>query len=668
MLQKKPGAVAVAAVVGLVSAGPVQADELPSAGAWTKVQSVEFIGMDAPATPAERASTYTEAQVVVTYRNGKSQTFPLSYNVLHYNATTIDGVTVGALYDVNGETLKDVNGKPHISESPDANSLIEVSRWDNYRHDRDDYDDGGYGDRNHKRLFLVTHYEYDWLDTAGNDQYGKQPMTMNLAKIKQNEKTGELTTVALKNIDMSGVGGLWIPCAGSLSPWNTHLGSEEYEPDARCAEKPDIICPSTNSDPAKQLTFNDPKFSLNLDSMNRYLEPSGKTANVYDYGRVPEVTIDRKGNASVVKHRALGRISREIVQVMPDNRTAYQGDDGTYNVLTMFIADQPKDLSAGTLYAAKWNQTSNPKAPGGEAKLTWYRLGHATDAELQAMVDGGITFSKIFDVKADDKGVAPSKTECEKDKDGYRLIKAGHNTGLVECLKLNEKMEQAAAFLETRRYAAYMGATTEFEKFEGVTLNVKDNKVYLAMTRMRDGMEDKPDEPANHIRIPKLLAGAVYEMDLAGNQKDTDDNPIDSAYVGTAMRGLVLGEDTAKDAVGNTAAVDKIANPDNIKYSEKMRTLFIGEDSSTAHINNFLWAYNVDTKQLSRILSIPAGAESTGLQVLDDLNGHAYIMSNYQHAGDYSSNIDPALKTELDKLIDKTKAAIGYLGGLPGLK
>ena len=160
-------------------------------------------------------------------------------------------------------------------------------------------------------------------------------------------------------------------------------------------------------------------------------------------------------------------------------------------------------------------------------------------------------------------------------------------------------------------------------------------------------------------------------MDLAGHRTDTDSNPInpiESRFVGTAMRGLVLGEDMVKDAAGNTAAVDKIANPDNLKFSEKMRTLFIGEDSSTAHINNFLWAYNVDTGKLTRILSLPAGAESTGLQAIDDMNGFAYIMSNYQHAGDFSSNIDPALKARLMPLIDKSKAAIGYLGPLPGLK
>jgi hypothetical protein len=189
----------------------------------------------------------------------------------------------------------------------------------------------------------------------------------------------------------------------------------------------------------------------------------------------------------------------------------------------------------------------------------------------------------------------------------------------------------------------------------------------VAMTRMRSGMEDKPSDPANDIKLPVNGAGAVYEIDLAGGQNDRDGNLIDSSYVGVAMRALVLGETIPTDAAGNTANVDKIASPDNIKYSEKMRTLFIGEDSSL-HVNNFLWAYNVDTGKLSRVLSIPAGAESTGLQVLDDMNGYAYIMSNYQHAGDFTSTTVPALKTALDPLIDKYKAAIGYIGGLPGLK
>lgn len=32
---------------------------------------------------------------------------------------------------------------------------------------------------------------------------------------------------------MSKAHGLWITCGASLSPWGTHLSSEEYEPELR---------------------------------------------------------------------------------------------------------------------------------------------------------------------------------------------------------------------------------------------------------------------------------------------------------------------------------------------------------------------------------------------------------------------------------------------------
>ncbi len=636
-----PVALAVATALGCLAAPAVALAKGPSKVIPASVQSVEFIGMAAPDTVDERAVAYTEAKVKVTYRNGGSRTYPLSFHELHNTLTTINGVTVGDIYDQYGNVLLDPAGEPQRSETPDANSLLEVPGAKS-------------DDANKRRLFVVTHHEYDWIDTLGNDNYGKQPMTMNLASLDQDKKTGAMSTVSIRNIDFSGIGGLWIPCAGSLSPWNTHLGSQEYEPDARCAENPTAFCASTGT------TFNDPANFLNLDSMNRYLDPTGATkpARVYDYGIVPEVIVDRYGNTMVEGHRALGRISRELVEVMPDQRTVFQGDDGTYNVLTMFVADAPADLSSGTLYAAKWVQTSADN--GGAADVKWIKLARGNNAEIAAMVDGGIEFSDIFATRT-----ATTRASCETD--GFRLIKAGHNTGLVECLKLNDGMGKAAGFLETRRYAAYMGATVEFEKFEGVTVNAADRKVYVAMTRMRSGMEDKPADPANDIRIPVNGAGAVYEIDLKGGQADSAGDYIHSDYVGVAMRGLVLGATIPKDAVGNTADVNRIASPDNIKYSEKMRTLFIGEDSGL-HVNNFLWAYNVDTGDLSRILSLPAGAESTGLQVVDDINGFSYVMSNYQHAGDFTSTTDPTLKAALEPLIDKYKAGIGYIGGLPGLK
>ena len=154
----------------------------------------------------------------------------------------------------------------------------------------------------------------------------------------------------------------------------------------------------------------------------------------------------------------------------------------------------------------------------------------------------------------------------------------------------------------------------------------------------------------NGVSIPKQLkAGAVMALNLRGGQKDTAGAAINSEWMPVDTKALLAGEDISADALGNTGNPNKICNPDNLKFSEKMRTLFIGEDSGQ-HVNNFLWAYNIDTKQLSRLMSIPAGGESTGLHAVDEINGWTYIMSNFQHAGDWGA-IHNVVKPTLDPLI-----------------
>jgi secreted PhoX family phosphatase len=593
------------------------------------VSSVEFLGMDAPSTVEQRADMYSAAKVKVTYSDESTAVSNLSYKQLLGTTDSMSGKTVGGQYDAAGNPLMDdsipATTSQFVSNTPDSNSLLSVQGADA----------GALGVSGNP-LFMVTHFEYVSLNNAGNSEYGKVPMTMGLTTIDQDKTTGALTAVKYDNIDMSNIEGLWIPCAGSLSPWNTHLGSEEYEPDARAFGL------DGTKDPYLPMT-------------QRYYG-GATTANPYSYGAVPEVTVHADGTTAVVKHYALGRIARELAQVMPDQRTVYMGDDGKYTGLFMFVADTAADLSAGTLYAAKWTQTS--AANGGAATLTWIKLGHASDAEIEAMIASNTKFSDIFD----------SATTDPADPT-YTKVKAYNRT---EWLKLKPNMERAAAFLETRRYAAYLGATTEFNKMEGVTVNPEDKKVYIAISYLETGMLENASDPVDDIKLPEIKAGVVMEMAMQGNQQDTGGTAIASDYVGVAVAGLVAGEDlAAPDAVGNTANDDKIANPDNLKYSSKMRTLFIGEDSGM-HINNYVWAYNVDTGKLSRILSTPAGAEATGLQVVDNLNGFTYVMSNFQHAGDYIGSMDSALKNQVKPLVDslwnnKRKAAIGYVSGIPAI-
>lgn len=594
-----------------------------------KIESVKFNGMKAPSTIDEMVKTYTTATIDVKYSNGKVKTFPLSYNYLFKSEdkiATVKGekIPAGTPIDVKGNPIVDPSGsdgKYFVSDAPDSNSLLMPI-------------DG--------KIYMVTHYEYQTVDAAGKSAYGLVPASMSLAELSQDSKTGELKEKSVKKIDFSAVNGLWIPCNGSLSPWNTHLGSEEYEPDAR------------------QFADTTSKTRSQVETFAQFYFGDKTKGNPYFYGYSPEITVNKKGEASVVKHYSTGRFSHELMKVMPDNRTVYFGDDGTNTGLFMYVADKEKDLSAGTLYAAKFKQTGTEN--GGSGDLEWIDLGHATDKEVKNIIDSGITFDDIFET---------SNVPAE----GFTAIKQ-YSYGNVEYLKLKPGKEKAAAFLETRRYAAMLGATTEFNKMEGVALNEKDKKIYIAISDQSKSMEKDATgkDPADHIQLPKIKAGATYQLDLQGGQKDSKGKSINSSYVAPSMYGLVIGEDLPNaDAYGNTANVDKVANPDNLSYSEAMRTLFIGEDSG-AHTNNFVWAYNVDTKELNRVLSVPAGAEATGLSAVDDSNDFSYIFSNFQHPGDEvdGKSITAVNKAELLKAVDEQiginkTGGIGYISGLPSL-
>ena len=117
-------------------------------------------------------------------------------------------------------------------------------------------------------------------------------------------------------------------------------------------------------------------------------------------------------------------------------------------------------------------------------------------------------------------------------------------------------MEKAAAFLETRRYAALLGATTEFSKMEYIAFNKKDRKFYLTISRVEAGMADTTGD----IQVARNDGGIILEMSTAKGQKDTNGKPINSHFVGTKLAshprlvGGWHGAGAIKDAEGNHAA------------------------------------------------------------------------------------------------------------------
>jgi len=590
--------------------------------------SASFTSTPAPslANAAQMATTTVGSALNVNFSDGSQQSFKLGYQPFFVTGDLVsngNGGTIlsGGYYDINNKPIMDttVVGKErqYFSDSPDGTSLLTVTNANV---------PGVKGNP----VFAVVQFEYTtWAQDGVTGMYGKLPSPIAVLTLDQSPTTGKLSLVKYHNVDTSSVNGLWITCGASLSPWGTHLSSEEYEPNAFTA--------------ATDAQFK--AFSKNLYG-------SETAANPYNYGHLPEVTVNPDGTASIKKHYNLGRISHELVQVMPDNRTVLMGDDATNSGYFVFVADKEKDLSAGTLYVAKVGAGFSIDPAAAAAPLTWIKLGSATSAEIKALATS-LKPTDIMSVATTDPSDA-----------SYTKVNAN---GRTEWIKLMPGMEKAAAFLETHRYASLVGASMGFSKMEGTTVNIKDKVAYSALQNCIASMVagNAYNTVGNGISIPKALnAGAVMALNLKGGQKDTAGGVINSEWMPVDTKALITGEDITADSLGNTGNPEKIANPDNLKFSETLRTLFIGEDSSQ-HVNNFLWAYNIDTKVLSRIMSIPAGGESTGLHAVDELNGWTYIMSNFQHAGDWLA-IHSGVKTTLDPLINanyknKFGAAVGYL-------
>ncbi len=585
------------------------------------IESVSEVA--APVTDSEKMSIITSDEV--TYTNG--DTDMLSYTQLMKARDINNDETFGLLKDYMDNQIIYSDGSPFICDGANGNALgsglDHVSLL-----------------QKNSRLFMVAQFEC-------------QVGAMYGFELEQDSTTGELSVKegTMQYISQKDGFGGWVHCAGMTTPWNSHLGSEEYEPNAR-----KLVMDATT-----KLT-GDKKF----DEVTKYYWQDENNANAmydnnpYYYGYIPEVTVD--GSAATAsyhytKHFSMGRAAWEMAYVMPDEKTAYLTDDGTNVGLYMYVADNKQDLSAGTIYAAKWTQTSN--VGPGEATINWIKLGHATDAEIKEIVAAQPLFTDIFQTAVFDT-VANPETGCPVD---YTATSTATGN---ECLKLINGQEKAAAFLETRRYAAMLGATTEFRKEEGVTFNADDNKLYVAMSQLSNGMADTTGD----IQLTKNSCGAVYALDVA-TANDTENNEINSSMVATNMKGLIAGTPMTYDASSEYAAytcdVDGIANPDNLTYLKGQHILAIGEDTDM-HPNDFVWAMNTETGALTRMVSTPYGSETTSPFWYPNINGFGYITLTTQHPfGETDvADLDYALSTNIAAEKDSSIGVIGAFDFVEG--
>ena len=434
-----------------------------------------------------------------------------SYGEYQVLLQTGDALTEGGV--AGGIYAADDGAQVYLSHKPDYNAYVPAST------------DG-------LRGFLYTAWE-------------DRPAGISQLDIAWNSTQQEWDVLTSKMLDLSTINGGWVLCFGSISPWGAPLFSEELYFD-------------------NTAQWNDESFRYHADQV-RLADYLGHYPNPYDYGYIIEIENADSAQPILNRHLAMGRFSHENAEVMPDEKTVYLTDDGYDTVLYKFIADTAGDLSAGTLYAAHVNQDDGRDAATTGFDVDWIELGSSSSAEVQAWIDDydGISTADFVD----------GENSYISDAEINDWAEAKLNDDLNGDGTIGTAADDRVAFLESRKAAAALGATDEWNKMEGVAFNPKvPDTLYLAMSSIANGMTDGQDD----IDLTQNYCGIVYRMTMAA---PWNVNRIDPAIIG--------GPYTSSDQY--ECDINNLAGPDNLLVLDDGRVL-VGEDTGK-HENNMVWLW-----------------------------------------------------------------------------
>ncbi len=157
--------------------------------------------------------------------------------------------------------------------------------------------------------------------------------------------------------------------------------------------------------------------------------------------------------------------------------------------------------------------------------------------------------------------------------------------------------------------------------------------------------------------------GLVLSMGL-GTAVDSEGAAIDSALVAGRVDVLLAGAPKAYAGAlqHNTCDVDGIAGPDNLEWVPGAELPLVAEDTA-GHENNALWAFDPERGALTRILTVPFGAEVAGLQWYPDVGGRGYITVSVQEP--FSVRGEPRWAGLVDG--QDPRSWTGWLGPFPKL-
>ena len=410
-----------------------------------------------------------------------------------------------------------------------------------------------------------------YLYTAWEDR----PAGLSQVELEWDASSSEWTVLNSSMLDLSSINGGWVLCFGSMSPWGTPLFSEELYFD-------------------NTQYWNDEGFRYHSDQLRleNYL---GFYPNPYDYGYIVELENAATSEPDLTKHLAMGRFSHENAEVMPDEKTVYLTDDGYDTVLFKFVADVAGDLSAGTLYGAKVTQDNSRDSATTGFDVEWMEMAASSNAEIQTWIE-------------DYDGITPDdfitgQNSYISDEEINDWAEGRLNQDLNGDGAIGSVLDDRVAFLESRKAAAALGASDEWNKMEGVAFNPNaPEHLYLAMSRIESAMTDGQDD----IDVTQNSCGIVYRMTVAEAWNINRIDPVLSGgpYMSTAQY---------------KCDVNNLAGPDNLLVLDDGRVL-VGEDTYH-HESNMVWlwgekieASNVDenlTLNHVKLVNAPTGNGST---------------------------------------------------------